>query len=294
MKLQKQSILGVSVTISPKEAILAHIKSFLLSTTYEPPARNASHSDAGGRSTTYLTIVTPNPEQVMRAQKDASFLEILNDADIALPDGAWLVWAMKKVLSAKYQVSSFQRISGVDFMEDLCKMAAENGWPVAFIGGKDGVAEKAFTKLREKYPGLTGFAEEGPIIQITNNKLQITNKLQTSDISDYIEALAKRIEKDTIRFVFIGLGAPKQEYFIHQLETYNLKLTTPSKPSVLMAVGGSFDFLAGKIPRAPKSVQKLGFEWLWRLFQEPWRLKRQMVLVRFLFQCLTMKGQKTG
>jgi N-acetylglucosaminyldiphosphoundecaprenol N-acetyl-beta-D-mannosaminyltransferase len=281
MYMQKRTLLGVSVTVSPRESILSFIKDFLSSKTQDL------------RSKTYLTIVTPNAEQIMLAQKNEEFKKFLNDADIALPDGAGVVWAMKKVPSTKYQVPSFQKISGVDFMEELCELASENDWPVAFIGGRESVAGKSLTNLQAKYKGLTGFAEDGPLFEITNNKLQITN---------YIETLSSRIVEEDVRFVFVGMGAPKQEYFISQLSSlrsadrrrsnlYNKdrhvrESGTRDDTVVFMSVGGSFDFLAGKIRRAPKCVRNLGFEWLWRLIQEPWRIRRHMVLVPFTFEVL--------
>ena len=84
--------------------------------------------------------------------------------------------------------------------------------------------------------------------------------------------------------IFVALGAPKQEYYIQKLSTIqNLR------PTILMAVGGSFDIISGRLPRAPLWMRKTGLEWFWRLILEPWRLKRQLALVEFVFLVLKEK-----
>ena len=263
--LPKAPLMGVSVTVAPVEKILSVIETFLSKKKSAIPLES------------HLTIVTPNPEQIMLAQKDPAFQAILNHADIALPDGMGVVWALKKVPSIRNQVSSTERIPGIDFMEQLCAMASKNGWPVAFIGGRRGVGQKALINLQKKYPGLTGFTDDGPVIHTKNSTFDIPRV--------YVEMLARLLKEKNIRFVFVGLGAPKQEYFVEYFHSVVLHIMQKN-PLVLMSVGGSFDIFAGKIKRAPKSVQSLGFEWLWRLFHEPWRIKRQMVLVEFFLKVL--------
>jgi N-acetylglucosaminyldiphosphoundecaprenol N-acetyl-beta-D-mannosaminyltransferase len=195
-------------------------------------------------------------------------------------------------------------------MVDLCRLAAANNWKVLFIGGRGGVARRALDNLKKRFPGLEGIAEDGPTIEISNDKLQMSNQCQISneiskftfssfrsasggeksrDNDGYIRYLVERIQKEKIQLVFIGLGAPKQEYlmenFKFQISNFKLRHTV-----AIMVVGGAFDMLAGNVQRAPKIVQTMGFEWLWRLFQEPWRWKRQTSLLTFFRMVLFQKN----
>jgi len=136
---------------------------------------------------------------------------------------------------------------GIDLMEALIKSSLDYGFTIGLLGGSKGVAEKAAECLRKKYPGV---------------KIVYAN----SDL----------IKLPKLDLLFVGFGAPKQEKWIAK----NLD-KLPVK--VFMGVGGSFDFLSGRIPRAPKLIRKLGFEWLFRLRVQPWRIKRQMALLKFVY-----------
>jgi len=273
MSLSKSSLLGVSVTTSSKEAILSRISRFL--SVLRPPS-------------SVLQIVTPNPEQIVLAEKNEKFRNILNEADIALPDGAGLVWAMnrrqktedRKQTSVLRPPSSVVRISGVDFMIDLCRIAAEKNKRVLLYGGRGGVANRAFSELKRTIPNLDGVAMDGPEF---SDSMNIDPSV--------IDELTRTIRSRNIRIIFIGLGAPKQEFlmdaFIHTVQGPTLHGVYSNL--VMMVVGGAFDMLAGKVSRAPKFVQQIGFEWFWRLFHEPWRWKRQCVLLTFIRLVLLLK-----
>ncbi|OGG23881.1 hypothetical protein A3A79_01615 [Candidatus Gottesmanbacteria bacterium RIFCSPLOWO2_01_FULL_43_11b] len=224
MSLNAVKILGISITKNKKNEILEYIEKYLRSKAKKP-----------------LIIVTPNPEQVVFAQKNKRFADILNRADLSLPDGIGIALTL-----------GIQRIAGVEFMEDVVEMAAKWGYRIGLIGGKGRVAVEALECLQKKYPGLTG------------------------SVGDIRKA----------KIVFVALGAPKQEYFIEELTTNNLQPASPAgrltTPLILMAVGGSFDIIAGHIPRAPLFIRLIGFEWAWRLFREPWRWKRQLALFEFM------------
>ena len=156
----KQILLGVAVSTEPKNVLLERISLHLKSKAQTP-----------------LTIVTPNPEQVVYAQKDEHFRQLLNSADIALPDGVGIVWVAKRI---KYQVSSakdLKAIPGIEFMEDLVKLASENGYVVGLLGGRNGVAAETLSKLHNRFPTLKGWAEDAPEIKISNPKSQTKNNL---------------------------------------------------------------------------------------------------------------------
>lgn len=192
-------------------------------------------------------IVTPNPEILMNAQSNPAFSKVLNEADLALPDGVGLLWA-GRILGKPLKA----RVTGVDVMEKLCGMAEERGFRVGLIGGKQGVAIKAADCLKKRYPKL--------------------------------KVLVAREEWDekargVIDILFVAFGAPKQELWIKE----NLG-RLPVR--VAMGVGGAFDYLSGEIPRAPLWIRNLGFEWLLRSIRQPWRLRRQMALFQFAFLIL--------
>ncbi len=246
MSLSKQKILGIGVTVNSKKEILEYIEKYLGKSAKKP-----------------LVIVTPNPEQIVAAQSDNHFRKLLNQADVAIPDGIGLA-----------RVLGCRKIAGIDFMKDLVGLAAKQGFPIALIGGRDGVAVKALECLSRQSAGLHGWVEE-------------PGEVSLSHVSDlrYLRHLEEKIQKTGVRIVFVGLGAPKQEYFIERLASQDLLLRTQEQvlPLVLMSVGGSFDIFAGKIPRAPSLVRAVGLEWLWRLVLEPWRWRRQLSLLKFIW-----------
>jgi len=179
-------------------------------------------------------LFTPNPEFLVEASQDKEFKEILNQADLNVPDGIGLIfasWFLGQPIK--------RRIQGIDLMERICQQAAQNNWPVFLMGGQQEVAQKAAENLRGKYPGL-------------------------------------RIDKDRPEILFVALGAPKQEKWISN----NLNRLPSVK--LAMGVGGSFDYLAGRVRRAPRIIRKIGLEWLWRFTLQPWRAKRiYRALIKF-------------
>lgn len=181
-------------------------------------------------------IVTPNPEMLVMAQKDEDFKKVLNSADLSIPDGVGLRLSGDIVMT----------IPGIDFMEELIKLAEDQAFTIGFLGGQDGVAKKTAECLLKKYPKLkVNFAGGEP------------GKIPATDI------------------LFVAFGPPKQEKWIAaNLDKIAVK--------VAMGVGGSFDYISGKVPRAPLWVRNLGFEWLFRLAVEPWRIKRQLKLLKYL------------
>jgi len=180
-------------------------------------------------------IVTPNPEFLVRARKDEEFREILNKADLAVPDGIGLIWA-SKFLGQPLK----ERVSGTDLITRIMnsELGIKNN-KIFLLGGRNGVAEK----IARNWPEVVGYSEN------QDDCLDLINQCQPN-------------------ILFVALGAPKQEKWIVQ----NLK----SVPSVRVAigVGGAFDFLSGRISRAPRFTQKIGLEWLWRFCQQPRRLPR--------------------
>jgi N-acetylglucosaminyldiphosphoundecaprenol N-acetyl-beta-D-mannosaminyltransferase len=307
MSLDAGNILGINITISSKKQILEEIQKYLIPPTAKYPIQPK-------KSPKTLFIATPNPEQIVYASGDRHFRDLLNRADITLPDGVGITWAIKflhALPTTNHSPQTISTIPGIDFMENLVAVAARERVPIALIGSWGNLALKAFDCLAETHPGLKGWAEDGPEIEIVNNELRIMNNEQDQKIHNslftlhnsnenvYFDQLAKRIIDSGIRIVFVGLGAPKQEYFIealsHQLSVISMsksrKLTAESGV-IFMSVGGSFDEISGKVTRAPSWVSAMGMKWLWRLILEPWRIKRQLALVKFVWMVLIEKMSK--
>jgi N-acetylglucosaminyldiphosphoundecaprenol N-acetyl-beta-D-mannosaminyltransferase len=226
-KLNHERVLGIGITTAPKAEVLEYILTGLV----------------GGSDPYY--IVTPNPEQITRCQYDAHAMTLLNDAQVSLPDGIGVVWA-SKMLGGTIKT----RISGIEFMQDLCKESVRKRVTIGFLGGRGEVAEETANRLSQKYPGM--------------------DVVYAQDEWDEKKMIRKHID-----ILFVGFGFPKQEEWMSQ----NIG-KVPVK--VMMAVGGSFDVLSGRLPRAPQFMRVLGLEWLFRLVIEPWRWKRQMSLLKFV------------
>lgn len=207
-------------------------------------------------------VVTPNPEILVLADSNPNYKKVLNGAKLALPDGIGVMTA-SRLLSKPLK----ERIQGVDLMENLCEEAAKRPITVGFLGGGPNVAELTAECLRRKYPGLnvvfTG--EEWN----SNSKFRIQNSKSGKQFNN-------STIQQSIDILFVAFGSPKQEIWIAE----NIS-RLPVK--VAIGVGGAFDFVSGKVRRAPKFIRKLGLEWLFRLIIQPWRIKRQLRLIKFIF-----------
>jgi len=196
-------------------------------------------------------VVTPNPELLVIANNDNRYKKILNRARLALPDGIGVMIA-GKILGTPLK----ERIHGVDLVESLSKEVSKQPITVGFLGAGPNIAELAAECLRKKYPGLK--------INFTETEWNFEKKYPETDI------------------LFVAFGSPKQEIWIFE----NLDIL-PAK--VIIGVGGAFDFISGKVRRAPLILRKIGLEWLFRLITQQWRLKRQLRLVKFIFLVLKEK-----
>ena len=205
-------------------------------------------------------ICTPNPEIVMEATKDSKLMNILNAADLVVPDGVGVVWASKF-----NKVKIPERVAGYDLCQTVFSKMSQKGKTVYFFGGAPGVAAKAAEKMKAAYPGL----------KIVGTRNGYFTSAEEKDIIREIKSLSPDL-------LLVGLGAPKQEKWIYE----NLRFTGAK---VAIGVGGSFDVMAGNIKRAPKIFQKLGLEWFYRLLCQPTRIKRMMRLPVFAVKVLFSK-----
>lgn len=209
-------------------------------------------------------IITLNAEIIQRAQKEPALKDVFDKARLVTPDGIGVVWALRR---QGYPVK--QRVTGIGLTERIIDLATEHGWRLFFLGGKPGVADQAAKRLRESRPNL----------QVVGTHHGYFADGEEEQIIESIRGTAPDI-------LLVGLGAPKQEYWIaRHLERVNVP--------VCIGVGGSLDVLSGKVQRAPDCWQRLGLEWLYRLVQEPKRIKRQMALPVFALRVLLNTSQRS-
>lgn len=223
-----------------------------------------------------LVVATPNPEQIVLATKHPTFAQALHQATYRLPDGVGLVWAswLWRIFG-KIPKAIPERIAGVDVVEQLMAAAAKKNVRTLIIGGRDYVG------------GFTGeaFEDEKSLRRLSEHVFWTEGYQEKADILPVEEvALTAIIQRLRPALVCVALGAPDQELWLQS----HRQLLERNQVRIAMAVGGSFDFLFGKVARAPKFWQRLGVEWLWRLLQQPWRRRRQVQLIRFIW--LTIRG----
>ena len=277
MGLNHKNVLGVKINVNSEEEVLEYIEKYL-------NLYSKKHKTYNKKTLKSLVIFTPNPEIINLAQKDPKFHQVVNTAQINIPDGAGIVWALENLYNIK-----ISRITGIDLMEKLCRLAAEKRLRVGVIGGRGGVALKALECLKNAYANLSGWAEEGPFIKISNSKFLISNQIQNTKFQKAIKQLIIKIKKEKTSIIFVGMGFPKQEYFINSVARLASSVEF-KRPLVLMAVGGAFDYISGRVPRAPSFLRDRGLEWLYRLIREPWRIKRQLMGAQFFFDVIRHGG----
>jgi len=210
-------------------------------------------------------VISVNPERIMHAGRDRAFAAVLRGADLALADGAGAVWAARRL---GHRLP--ERVAGVDFVEALAARGATRGWRFFFLGGGPGVAEAAGRALRDRYPGFI---------------LAGTHAGSPEPASD--AATIEAVRSSSAQLLFLAYGAGSEEAWLAR----NL---AASGAAVGMGVGGAFDFISGRVRRAPRWMRNLGLEWLHRLSHEPWRWRRMIALPRFVIRVMREGGRSEG
>lgn len=207
-------------------------------------------------------VVTPNAEIAYEALHDVQLREMLNGADLMLPDGAGVVLASKLL-----RTPVKQKVAGVDFAAGLLGILERNGQSLYLLGGKTGIGELAAQKMLEAHPQLRiagiadgYFRDEAPVIE--------------------------KINASGADALFVCLGAPKQERFMvqHQQELH---------VHLMAGLGGSLDAFAGTVQRAPAWMIRLNLEWLYRLIREPKRFRRMLRLPKYLWAVMLKRIRGT-
>lgn len=207
-------------------------------------------------------IATANAEMIMNATRDEELLDILQSADLVVPDGAGTVWAAHHLGHAMPE-----RVAGYDLTQALLKRAPEKKRRVFFFGSAPGVAEKARQKAEALYPGIQ-------IVGVRNGYFSEAEEPE----------IIREIRDAEPDLLLAALGVPKQEKW---LKKYKAELGVP----VSIGVGGTLDVMAGTTKRAPLWIQKAKLEWLFRGILQPKRAGRLLALPKFVFRVHQSKKQ---
>ena len=212
-------------------------------------------------------LYTPNSEIVQACIESPELFDIINSAEMIVPDGIGVIKA-GRILGTPFKGG---KVAGIEVGEAVLSRVAGTEHKVFLLGGKPGIAEAAQSKLNEKYPGITFVG---------------TNDGYYKKEGDENDAVISKINESGADILFVCLGAPAQEKWIYS----NRGSLTSVK--LMMGLGGSLDGYAGTVKRAPKIFIKLGLEWFYRLLKEPKRIGRMMKLPKFYFGTWLFKIKK--
>ncbi|HLV98441.1 MAG TPA: WecB/TagA/CpsF family glycosyltransferase [Ktedonobacterales bacterium] len=208
------------------------------------------HRSAGGPA---RQIVTVNPEFVWEARNNVAFRETINQAALVLPDGMGIVWA-SRILGQPFP----ERVTGTDLLPRLAERCALSGYRLFLLGAAPGVAEQTARILEQRSPGL-----------------QIADVYAGSPADADAAEILRRVRAARPDVVTVAYGAPRQDLWIRQ----HAQALGAAGVGVAVGVGGAYDFIAGRVARAPRWMQRAGLEWLFRLLRQPRRAWRMRVLL---------------
>jgi exopolysaccharide biosynthesis WecB/TagA/CpsF family protein len=215
-------------------------------------------------------VVTPNVDFLVKARRDAGLHRILAESDLVLCDGTPLVWA-SRWLGDPLPC----RVAGSDLMPALLRRAADRGWRIFLLGGGPGVASEAARRIALAHPSLREIAHYSP-------PHRPLHEMENAEIMARVRAAKPDV-------MLVCFGCPKQEMWMSQ---HRDALGVP----VMIGAGGTIDFLAGRMARAPLWMRRSGTEWLFRLLQEPRRLGRRYAddLLSFLPAILAQRWRQAN
>lgn len=212
-------------------------------------------------------VVTPNVDHIVQIEKEGGLADAYKCADLILCDGKPLIW-----ISKYYGTPIKEKISGSDLFPEVCRMAAQKGYTVYFLGAAEGVAAKAAEVLTERYKGLKIVGTYSPPYGFEHDQKEIAK-------------IIDQIHNANPSILILGLGTPKQEEFIMN---YRKRIGAP----VSLGLGASFDFVADNVKRAPKWMSDHGLEWLFRITQDPRRMAKRYLVDDLKILALVRKYKK--
>ncbi len=216
-------------------------------------------------------VATVNTEFVMAAQRDPVFASVLEATTLNVPDGVGVLWAARRLGHPLRE-----RVAGVELVRELAARGSQYKWRAFFLGARPGIAERAAANLALRYPGLI-----------------VAGTYAGSPQPDEEEAIRARVRHAQPNLLFVAYGAPAQDKWLaRNLPQLQWGPAPDGAPEGLIGVGvgGVFDFLTGLQKRAPGWMQQAGLEWFYRLLRQPWRWRRQLSLVRFVWAVMLKSG----
>ncbi len=212
-------------------------------------------------------VATSDANAILMAQKDPEYADILRRAALITPDGYGVIWGVRLM-----NLPIYERVTGVDMVTGICERGARQGHSIYILGSEHGVAATAASNLQAKYPGLK-------VAGTHHGFWRREAKEEGLDVAAADARMAEVIRAAAPDVLFVAMGIPSQEKFIAaQMERMNVP--------VALGVGGSFDVYSGKFNRAPASVQRVGLEWLYRVWIDPSRWRRMGYVPKFMLFAL--------
>ena len=209
-------------------------------------------------------VATPNVDHLVLLEKISGLRDAYEKADLVLADGMPIVW-FSKFYGGKIK----EKISGSDFLPELCGMAEKNGFRIFFLGADEGVARKAARNLKKNYPKLRVVGCYSPTKGFEKDPAQMAE-------------VDRRLALTEPDILAVALGCPKQEILISQnKDRWHIPLS--------IGIGASLDFVAGRKKRAPRWMSNCGLEWFYRMWQEPGRMFKRYILRDWQFLMLLWK-----
>ncbi len=206
-------------------------------------------------------VITPNPEMLLHARRNAQFSNVLQNADYGVVDGAGLLWMLQ--LKGAHDVTRF---TGVDLVHELARVCALHNKKICIVGGEISIMEKVKDILSKKFHCGGILALQGP--KLTYNHGEYHEEAGEENTSHSTALTRERIRAFAPAVLLVGFGHGKQEMWLSHI------LPQLSSVRVAAGVGGAFDIISGKLPRAPLFFRRCGLEWLWRVILEPHRIHR--------------------
>lgn len=212
---------------------------------------------------TPLHLMGVNADKINEVNRNERMRQIVNRCGVINADGASVIWAskyLKKPLP--------ERVAGIDLMQNLVALSEKKGYRVYFLGAKQEIVKKTADILLKRYPNLI-------IAGIRDGYFK----------QDDWQTISRELEEKKPDIVFVGITSPLKEYLIEYFQNHG-------HTSVFMGVGGSFDVISGKIPRAPLWMRNFGLEWLFRVIHEPRRLFKRYLVGNWIFIKSVLKEEK--
>ncbi len=239
IKPQRMRVFNIPVDIVDKNMILECIDYLI--------KNNIKHNN----------IMAVNAEKIMAGQRDKFLLGCLENASFLIPDGTGATVALKVMHDIKVD-----RLPGADLLHIICKHSADRGYRIFIYGSKEDVNKIAVEKLKAMYPGIN-------IVGRSNGYVR----------QEDMQQLIDQINNSGAQILFVALGSPKQEKWIHE----NLRKLNVN---ICQGVGGTLDTIAGCVKRAPLFFRKTGTEWIYRLIRQPRRIRRHFAIWVFILKVI--------